>query len=103
MGVRINEKEEQYFREQELKRQLEARRREQEAMAAAERARLKELHYMHCPKCGQKLMVEHYGATEVDVCPSCRGLWLDANELEAILASAQKSKPLARFLKVLGR
>jgi RNA polymerase-binding transcription factor DksA len=102
MSIQPSDVENRYFHEQELKRHLEARRREQEAMVAQEKARLKELHYMHCPKCGQKLLVERYHQTEVDVCPSCKGLWLDAKELDAILASAQGSGPLKKFLKVLG-
>jgi len=102
MPIKPTDKEEQYFLEQELKRQLDARRKEQAALAQQEKSQLKELHYMHCPKCGQKLLVEHYGSTEVDVCPSCRGLWLDANELERILQSTKQAGPLNKFLKVLG-
>jgi Zn-finger nucleic acid-binding protein len=40
---------------------------------------------------------------DVDVCPSCRGLWLDATELDTILASAQKTGPLRSFLEILGK
>lgn len=71
-------------------------------MAAQEKQRLKELHYMHCPKCGQKLIVEQYGAVEVDVCGGCKGVWLDANELDQILAAKEQTGPLRKFLKVLG-
>ncbi len=102
MLVKPSEKEEQFFREQELKRQLAQARAEQEAMAAAEKQRLKELHYMHCPKCGQALIVEKYGDVEVDVCGGCKGLWLDANELDQILAAKEQTGPLRRFLKILG-
>ncbi|MCS7049055.1 MAG: zf-TFIIB domain-containing protein [Verrucomicrobiae bacterium] len=100
--MKPSEKEEQFFREQELKRRLEQARKEQEAMAAAERARLKELHYMHCPKCGQKLMPQKYGEIEIDVCGSCHGLWLDAQELDQILASQTRRGPFRKFLEVLG-
>jgi hypothetical protein len=74
---------------------------EQRATAETEKRRLRELHWMHCPKCGQKLATEHYGSVEIDLCPSCRGLWLDANELEAILAS--ESGLFHSCLKVLRR
>lgn len=102
MPVKPSEKEELYFVEQELKRQLAKARAEQEAMAVAEKRKLKELHYMHCPKCGQKLAPENYGPVEIDVCACCKGLWLDANELEHILASKEQTGPLRKFLKVLG-
>jgi len=48
-------------------------------------------------------MTEKYGSVEVDICPGCKGLWLDANELDAILASGPKTGPLRAFLKILGR
>ena len=103
MPVKPSEKEEQYFMEQELKRLLEKARKEQEATAAAEKKRLKDLHWMRCPKCGQNLLAEKYGGeVEIDVCPGCRGLWLDANELETILTSTKRRGPFDAFLKILG-
>jgi Zn-finger nucleic acid-binding protein len=42
---------------------------------------------MDCPVCGDKLRaVEKYGV-EVDICPGCKGVWLDRGELEKILAA----------------
>jgi len=103
MPVKPSENEEKYFRELELKMRLEKLAKEQETIADAEKRRLKELHWLHCPKCGQKLGQEHYGDVEVDVCASCRGLWLDANELETILQEAKGSNPFRSFLKILGK
>ena len=102
MSEKPSEREEQYFIEQELKRRVAESEQEQAAMAVTEKRRLKESHFMHCPKCGQKLLVEKYGAVEVDVCGGCRGLWLDASELETILESHQRRGPFRSFLKVLG-
>ncbi len=103
MPIKPSDNEDQYFLEQELKNLLEKSRQEQAAMAGSEKKRLKDLHYMHCPKCGQKLFVEKYGTVEVDVCGSCRGLWLDAHELDAIVASTPKRGAFQSFLKVLGQ
>jgi len=61
-------------------------RRKQQDAAELQKLRRKDLHWMHCPKCGQNLVTEHHGVVEIDLCPNCRGLWLDANELETILA-----------------
>ena len=102
MPVKPSVSEDQYIYEQERSRLLEKARQEQEAMAAAEKVRLKELHFMHCPKCGHKLLTEKQGETEVDVCPSCRGLWLDANELDAIIESTRKRGSLRSILRILG-
>ena len=42
----------------------------------------------HCPKCPNIVMMRHFFSeqrqVEVDVCPNCNGVWLDAGELELI-------------------
>ncbi len=42
-----------------------------------------------CPVCVHKLVKDRYGRTEVvvDKCPHGDGIWLDAGELDAILAA----------------
>jgi Zn-finger nucleic acid-binding protein len=37
------------------------------------------------------------------LCAGCKGLWLDANELDQILAAKEQTGPLRKFLKVLGK
>ena len=102
--MRPSESEERYFKEHELRLRLDRLEREQRAVAESERTRLKELHYMHCPKCGNKLAPEQYGDVEVDVCASCKGMWLDAEELEQIVQKTKVSQTFRRFLStVLGR
>ena len=102
MPIKPSEKEEQFFREQEMKARLQKLEQEQQALAAAEKTRLKELHWMQCPKCGQRLGSERFGRVEIDVCANCKGLWLDASELDAIMAEHHEKEPLHRFLKILG-
>lgn len=94
--------EDQHIWEHELKTRLEKLEAEQRATAEAEKRRLKELHWMHCPKCGQELTPQNHGPVEIDLCPSCRGLWLDANELEAILANENKRGGLRSLLTLMG-
>lgn len=79
--------EDQHVRDHELRHRLEILEAEQQATAAREKLRLKELHWMHCPKCGQELATKNLGTVEIDLCPGCQGLWLDANELETILVN----------------
>jgi acetyl-CoA carboxylase beta subunit len=93
--------EDQHVLELELRRRLEKLEAEQKAIAAAEKVRQKELHWMRCPKCGHQLSTQQHGRVEIDVCPSCRGLWLDANELETILAN--EGGLFKSALKILGR
>ena len=41
---------------------------------------------MKCPKCGADLGTEDYHGVQVDRCPECNGMWLDAGEIEDLLA-----------------
>ncbi len=83
--MKANKSEDEYIWAQELQTRLARVAEEQQAQSQAEKARLKELHWMHCPKCGQKLVTEECDSVEVDVCPSCKGVWLDAGELGTIV------------------
>lgn len=40
-----------------------------------------------CPRCDGPLVVLGWNDLEVDICPDCRGLWLDTGELEHLLES----------------
>jgi hypothetical protein len=40
-----------------------------------------------CPHCGEALIVLELEGVEVDFCPSCKGTWLDAGELELLCES----------------
>jgi Zn-finger nucleic acid-binding protein len=40
---------------------------------------------MNCPKCATQLVRKSYkGIMDVECCPNCRGMWLDANELDRL-------------------
>ena len=67
-------------------------------MAAQEKARLKELHSMRCPKCGMELVEIAYKNIKLDKCTECSGVWLDPGELEEV-AKFEKSG-LDRFFSV---
>ena len=46
---------------------------------------------MNCPKCDRVEMAEEQaGDVTIDRCPSCRGIWLDENELDHLLATEAK-------------
>ena len=60
MPVKPSEKEEEYFARLEFE---EKKKREKERIAkleADEKKRLKELHHLHCPKCGMQLIEINY-------------------------------------------
>lgn len=47
---------------------------------------------MKCPKCESTLIerTAENKKTKVDICPTCKGLWLDSGELEAMMHVAAK-------------
>jgi len=98
MEWKPSEKEEEYFArlEFEKRKKLEAER--QAKLAEEEKKRLKELHYMKCPKCGMELIEIDYRNIKVDKCSNCEGVWLDAGELEEV-AELEKGT-LDKFFRV---
>jgi uncharacterized protein len=78
--------EEEYFARLEAER-IERKREEQARLNQdAER----KSHYLRCPKCGGHLVTEEFHRVQVDRCPDCHGLWLDAGEIDAVNKSADK-------------
>jgi uncharacterized protein len=80
-GKPSNTEEEYFVREDAEKKRKLALQAKREKVAA-ELKRLKELHFMHCPKCGLQMQEIKYRGVDVDVCFSCNGIFLDQGELE---------------------
>ncbi len=86
--------EEEYFKKVEAER-LERKKQEQARLSQdAER----KSHYMRCPKCGGHLVTEEFQRVQVDRCPDCHGLWLDAGELDLVMQHEDKGM----FTRALG-
>jgi hypothetical protein len=100
MPVQPSEKEDEYFHRQEMKKRLEQQARQAAAMADEEKERLKELHYLHCPKCGNELQETVMDEVTVDICPACHGVWLDDGELTKLTET--KSGVLQSLRRLLG-
>ncbi len=101
MPVQPSDQEEAYFARNEYKRLREAEDARQKALAEEEKQRLKDLHYMSCPKCGMKLVEIDYRDMKIDKCTACEGVWLDPGELEALskLEKGLADKFFGAFLK----
>ena len=78
-------KEEEYFARQELEKRRQWERERAAKMALEEREKLKELHFMKCPKCGMDLTELEYQGITLDRCVTCNGTWFDAGEMEQLL------------------
>jgi uncharacterized protein len=85
--------EDEYFAREEA--ELLRKQREQ-AQAAAEEAERRS-HFLKCPKDGYDLASSEYHGVQIETCPHCGGMWLDAGELEAV-ASGDRSNLLTRVL-----
>jgi len=90
MVSKTSEKEEEYFARIEFERRKKALEEGQKKATEEETRKLKELHYMRCPKCGMKLIEIAYKGIKIDKCSECTGIWLDAGELE-VIANLEKT------------
>lgn len=97
MPVKPTTKEEEFFAKQEFERRKKVAQEHEKQLAAKELARLKELHWMRCPKDGMELVEVEFRGVKVDQCSHCGGVFLDAGELDT-LAAAEKGG----FLSGLG-
>jgi len=80
------------------KREAERRARE----GQGERAKLKEQHWMKCPKCGHDLKVETLEGIEIDRCTFCEGFFVDAGELDALFLKKGVGQRQSFMRRLLG-
>jgi hypothetical protein len=92
-----SEQEDQWFKDQELKARREREQDVAVATAEQEREARRKAHYMKCPKCGGDLAEQAYEDVRIDVCTDCKGVWLDAGELEQL--THEKGAGLFGFLR----
>jgi uncharacterized protein len=94
----LAQSEDEWFKknEQDL---LETARKAREQREADESRRLKELHFMKCPKCGHDMKEQAVEAVTVDRCTFCEGIYLDAGELDTLfLRKVDERKSFLRKL-----
>jgi len=90
MPVKPSKLEEEYIAKEELERKKKLAAENQKKMLEEERAKLKDLHFMHCPKCGMKIVEIDYKNIRIDQCSGCGGVWLDKGELEQVSVMEKK-------------
>jgi len=91
MSEKHTNPEDEYFAQEELAKLRRQIRDKTKEMAADEAARLKEVHWMRCPKCGQELTEVPFNDVKVDTCFSCGGMFLDKGEVEKIASFKEPS------------
>ena len=72
--------EDEYF----VKQDAELLRAQRALAEAALRDAERKSHYLKCPKDGYDLASSVYHGVQIETCPHCGGMWLDAGEVEAV-------------------
>lgn len=72
--------EDEYF----VKQDAELIRKQREQAESAAREAERKSHYMKCPKDGFDLASSTYHGVQIETCPHCGGMWLDAGEIDAV-------------------
>jgi hypothetical protein len=91
--------EEEYFLLEEAEKKFRLAQARAKELATEERNRLKELHAMHCPKCGLLMEELTYRDMQVERCFSCHGIFLDERDIERLTQHSMWSKILHFFSK----
>lgn len=52
-----------------------------------------------CPNCNVSMQAVTRSDVELDMCPSCRGVWLDRGELEKILSAGRENQAEERQVR----
>ena len=92
-------REDEWFRANEKKlletARIEREKREKERAsqeAESERKRLKDQHFMRCPKCGHEMREEALEGVTIDRCSFCEGIYFDAGELDQVLLKREDDR-----------
>jgi uncharacterized protein len=72
--------EDEYFAQQNA----ELLKKQREKTEASAREAERKTHFMKCPKDGYDLDSGEFHGVQIETCPHCGGMWLDAGELEVI-------------------
>lgn len=89
MADKPSEKEDEYFARVECEKRKKLEEERLKRMSLDEKRRMREAHYMKCPKCGADLLEIDRHGVKVDKCCDCGGLWLDSGELELVCRMEQ--------------
>jgi uncharacterized protein len=80
--------EDDYFAAEEVEAKRKLAFHQGQVLAEQEREALKKLHYMKCPKCGFDLHALDAGTVHLDSCFNCKGVFVEAADLEKVKAEA---------------
>lgn len=80
----MSQSEEEYFKREEAEQIKRLAEERNSRIAKENKIQMKDLHWMHCPKCGMELKEILYRGVILDKCFECHGVFLDDGELEKL-------------------
>jgi Zn-finger nucleic acid-binding protein len=87
--------EDEYF----ARRDAELLRRRRAELRATQESMERHSHYLKCPKDGGDLGTREFHGVQVETCPRCGGIWVDADEIELVLEHHENPGILGRLLQ----
>ncbi len=76
--------EDEYFVREDAEKKRKLAHQTRKEKHAAELKALRDLHFMHCPKCGLEMHAMKHRGFDVEVCFNCNGVFLDQADLERL-------------------
>jgi len=83
-AIKPSQSEDEYFARLEVDKMKKLAKEFSEKHSQEDRKKLKELHYMHCPKCGMELRQFLFKGVELERCYHCEVVVLDGVEFEKL-------------------
>lgn len=74
--------EDEYFAREDVEKKRKLAFQQAQVMAEQQKEALRTLHLMKCPKCGFDLHTLKRGEVDIETCFNCKGVWLDAKDME---------------------
>jgi len=79
-----NADEEAYFQKLAEEQKAKLRATLESEQAEEDSRKLREMHWMHCAKCGNEMATVNYRGVAIERCFNCGGVYLDDGELEKL-------------------
>ena len=83
--------EDKYFREENAAKLEALKQKLGVEKSGTDAEALKELHHLHCGKCGTKMDTQLFKGVEIEVCPNCGAVLLDPGELQHLVGEDESS------------
>ena len=93
--------EDEWFAKYEIQLIRDAKRKRELSIEDKEKDKDLPANYMLCPIDGTKMDAKQFKEIEINICPSCKGIWLDRGELEELIVAHEKDKK-GFFRRLLG-